>query len=293
MLFQNMTDSDPGEETPRFKFARALAGAGDRNTTPDRQTNGRARLVNAATSSVQAAYGRPVRVNPNTPSRIPRPAAADAQSSSPPLNLPGAQPNPVPRTLMAGIDSQPRPVNLGTMLANQGAPQMDPRIAQAKEALAKDSTITSKNDPKYRMGIGGRILGSLANFASGMAGSGRPPVYVGPGATNRAYDQAEQDRKNRMAADQAQIDLYQDQYNNAVAQRRNELQDYAAMQPIRMAESQPIASAPASQPQQPGQPQPAQQKSVTKGQVLVLARKHNVPYAVAAQQFKDKGYVIK
>lgn len=44
---------------------------------------------------------------------------------------------------------------------------------------------------KYRMGVGQRILASVANFANGFAGNGADPVFVGPGALNNRYYQDE------------------------------------------------------------------------------------------------------
>ena len=48
-----------------------------------------------------------------------------------------------------------------------------------------------KTLPKYRMGIGHRILATVANFANGFAGKGAAPIYVGPGALNNRYYQDE------------------------------------------------------------------------------------------------------
>lgn len=42
-------------------------------------------------------------------------------------------------------------------------------------------------DPRYKMGVGERIMGMIANFASGMRG-GNPLVYTGKGALNHQYD---------------------------------------------------------------------------------------------------------
>lgn len=64
----------------------------------------------------------------------------------------------------------------------QGATYMPP--IQTRDAQGK--TL-----PKYRMGVGQRILASVANFAKGFAGNGAAPVYVGPGALNNRYYQDE------------------------------------------------------------------------------------------------------
>jgi len=54
-----------------------------------------------------------------------------------------------------------------------------------------------KTLPKYRMGIGQRILASVANFANGFAGNGKAPVFVGPGALNNRYYQDEAFREQQ------------------------------------------------------------------------------------------------
>src|SRR5437016_3520553 len=42
------------------------------------------------------------------------------------------------------------------------------------------------DDRQYRMGIGQRILGSVANFLNGFAKDGAGPIYVGPALTTAA-----------------------------------------------------------------------------------------------------------
>src|SRR5579864_440097 len=54
-----------------------------------------------------------------------------------------------------------------------------------------------KTVPKYRMGIGQRILGTVANFANGFARNGEAPIYVGPGALNNRYYQDEEIRRQQ------------------------------------------------------------------------------------------------
>ena len=66
----------------------------------------------------------------------------------------------------------------------------------------QSSDNQGKTLPKYRMGIGQRILGTLANFANGFARNGAQPVYVGPGALNNRYyqDQAAREQQNQYIA---------------------------------------------------------------------------------------------
>lgn len=54
-----------------------------------------------------------------------------------------------------------------------------------------------KTLPKYRMGIGQRILATVANFANGFAGNGAAPIYAGPGALNNRYYQDEGTRQQQ------------------------------------------------------------------------------------------------
>jgi hypothetical protein len=75
----------------------------------------------------------------------------------------------------------------------------------ADESVQQYSTPTAyrnaqgKTLPQYRMGIGHRILGTLANFANGFAGNHAAPIYVGPGALNQRYYQDEQARQQNLA----------------------------------------------------------------------------------------------
>jgi hypothetical protein len=88
-------------------------------------------------------------------SKIPRPAPPEAPVPPPNLNMPGA-----------------------------GLPKLDIPAASGPTSLMQSLvTATDPNDPKYRMGIGGRIMGTVANFLSGMARQG-PVVNTGKGAVN-------------------------------------------------------------------------------------------------------------
>jgi hypothetical protein len=58
--------------------------------------------------------------------------------------------------------------------------------------------------PEYKMGVGGKILGSLTNFASGFS-KNPSTVYVGPGATNARYSRDESMREQNLATDARNI----------------------------------------------------------------------------------------
>jgi hypothetical protein len=66
-----------------------------------------------------------------------------------------------------------------------------------------------RHDPRYRMGIGQRILGSLVNFGSGFSRNGLPPVNVGPGALNHRYYQDQQQREDDAAASDLRLQSLQ------------------------------------------------------------------------------------
>jgi hypothetical protein len=93
---------------------------------------------------------------------------------------------------------------LGAIAADAGQATPNPRIAD-EEDVVKYSPVTPSRDaqgktlPKYRMGIGQRILGTFANFANGFARNGASPVYVGPGALNNRYYQDERERQQNLA----------------------------------------------------------------------------------------------
>ncbi|HEV2962485.1 MAG TPA: hypothetical protein VG649_11710 [Candidatus Angelobacter sp.] len=73
--------------------------------------------------------------------------------------------------------------------------------AQKERQVNQQARVpVDRHDPKYRMGIGQRILGSLVNFGSGFSNSHLPTVYVGPGAVNRRYYQDQQQREDDAAA---------------------------------------------------------------------------------------------
>lgn len=66
-----------------------------------------------------------------------------------------------------------------------------------------------KTLPQYRMGIGHRILGTLANFANGFSGNRAQPIYVGPGALNNRYYQDEQQRRQNLEAARQELEAIQ------------------------------------------------------------------------------------
>jgi hypothetical protein len=108
------------------------------------------------------------------------------------------------RRVWAAATQSPMAKMPGAVGADAGQSTPNPRTVAEQDVL-QYSTPTSSRDaqgktlPKYRMGIGQRILGTFANFANGFAGKGGNPVYVGPGALNNRYYQDEQERQQNLA----------------------------------------------------------------------------------------------
>lgn len=89
---------------------------------------------------------------------------------------------------------------------NQNQPKLTPpavgsnnpeRVALLKQQ-GEFATPLNKNDPKYKMGWGQRLLGIAANFGSGLNHQG-PVAYTGPGATNSRYSRDEDTRQANFA----------------------------------------------------------------------------------------------
>src|SRR5437588_2926137 len=72
-------------------------------------------------------------------------------------------------------------------------PSVQGKLHELYPTKAAKSTPYDPNQPQYKLGIGGRILGTLANFLTGMSGRG-PVTYTGPGATNHRYLEDERKR---------------------------------------------------------------------------------------------------
>jgi hypothetical protein len=73
--------------------------------------------------------------------------------------------------------------------------------AEDMKPLDRSAVDPATGKPKYKMGWGQRILGTVANFANGFARDGAAPIYVGPGATNWKYSRDEATRQQNVARD--------------------------------------------------------------------------------------------
>jgi len=139
-------------------------------------------------ASPQSAGNSPgiVPIDTTIKSKIPRPGSPDMTIVPPNLNLPGA-----------------------------GLPKLDmPAPSRPTSLVQSLSKSIDPNDPKYKMGIGGRIMGTVTNFLSGATGRG-PVVNTGKGAVNSRYYRDEANRLRQLNDAQAQTEL---QSNDARAQ---------------------------------------------------------------------------
>ncbi len=102
---------------------------------------------------------------------------------------------------LPGVDgtNQRAIANIVGTMANSARPWIDDQLRQEGQMNQKTHTPLDAADPRYRMSIGQRILGSLVNFANGFSGGKLPNVHVGPGAVNRRYYQDEQQREDEAA----------------------------------------------------------------------------------------------
>ena len=161
--------------------------------------SGNASGVPSSTSESFADMLKNVRLNGPTPLtsgglNVPPPDGRGAVSSAPEAGL-------MPVTLR-------RPANAGGVgnepgtAAHAASAGSSPYSSYLPPIKTQDNQ--GKTLPQYRMGTGQRILGTLANFASGFAGHGGSPVYVGPGALNNRYyrDEADREHQNQIAAQQ-------------------------------------------------------------------------------------------
>lgn len=138
-----------------------------------------------AQQQTQAALEPPAR--PTLGARIAGPSQPQAPSIA--SVVPQSE---APAILTSGLDRKPVPAapvgsnnpNLTTALADQ-----------QKYATPLDRNATDASGKKiYRMGLGQRLLGAVANFGSGVAGRG-PVEYTGPGATNARFGTDEETRQ--------------------------------------------------------------------------------------------------
>jgi hypothetical protein len=156
--------------------------------------------IGSGQASPQSVGNSPgiVPIDTTIKSKIPRPAPFEAPAPPPNLNMPGA-----------------------------GLPKLDMPAASRPMSLVQSlSKAIDPNDPKYKMGIGGRIMGTVANFLSGMARQG-PAVYTGKGAVNSRYYRDEANRLRQLDDARAQDESSPRQQQDFWQQRWAEMQHNA------------------------------------------------------------------
>jgi len=159
--------NNPGEDPDRLSFGQRIAGMGG-------------------------------------PAPIAQPSAPPADATPPPAPKQDLDMSKMPDVVKAltGPDSIPTPP---TGASNPNLVDLSKKQAALSTPINPVDTATGKTKPQYRMGLGTRILGSLANAAAGFSGRGGEPVYVGPGATNQRYAREERQRQGDLAGINTQI----------------------------------------------------------------------------------------
>lgn len=104
--------------------------------------------------------------------------------------IPGVAPN--------GGDDAVKQAMLASSTRMPPAPPQDDSLSSLMQQREQAGQPLDRTNPRYRMSWKQRLLGTLANFGSGMAGKG-PVEYVGPGAMNRSYynDAADQQARTK------------------------------------------------------------------------------------------------
>jgi len=90
-----------------------------------------------------------------------------------------------------------------------------PLMERRAQLLSGDIT---KQEPKYKMGWGQRLLGTASNFLTGFGGGHQPPTYVGPGATNRRYEQDVAQNQAQIGDQEKLAGMNQKLYEDAIKQ---------------------------------------------------------------------------
>jgi hypothetical protein len=140
--------------------------------------NGNSNAMGQGSSQFTGSSPEIVPIDTTIKSKIPRPAPPEAPVTPPNINMPGA-----------------------------GLPKLDmPAPSRPTSLVQSLSKAIDPNDPKYKMGIGGRIMGTVANFLSGMARQG-PAVYTGKGAVNSRYYRDEGNRLRQLNDARARDEL--------------------------------------------------------------------------------------
>lgn len=145
----------------------------------------------------------------------PTPAVAQAMNG-PAAATQQPSPQPLDATASRGLQSEMSTADDLRSAANAMTP--DPSISAAQGKLSQDQgTFINPKDPKYKAGLGTRVLRGLRGAALGLAGGGIPGAIVGsldPGAIpgnkaysapTDAYDQAAQAHNRLLTQDESGV----------------------------------------------------------------------------------------
>lgn len=135
---------------------------------------------------------------------VPKPAPAPVDTPAPAMPQVQVDPSKLPSGIIAPPtpDQVPKPP---TGSNNPNLVDLARQQAQYGKPLDPNAVDPATGKSKYKMGVGGKILGSLANFASGFGRNPGQPIYVGPGATNARYSRDEAMREGNLANVNTQI----------------------------------------------------------------------------------------
>lgn len=193
MLDLDLEDLEGDPSTDQYRAPASIGAriAAAASPTPVQQT------PDAAEAKVRQTQ-QPIHVRPDT-SDIPIPQTREQAQGYPVGQAPQVQldPGKMPSDI---VRSNVTPNEVPSPVASSPTTTTLPGLMQQRSAIAKpiDPNTTDPNTGKkiYRMGIGQRILGGIADFGEGWHGQ-QPSVYIGPGATNARYarDTAMQQKK--------------------------------------------------------------------------------------------------
>lgn len=127
--------------------------------------------------------------------------SADNQPQPPSIKF---DPQNIPAGIFAGTTTPRMPPEAPVGSKNPNLVDLLRQQADYGKPLDRKAVDPNTGKPIYKMGWGQRVLGTVANFASGFGGKG-PVAYVGPGATNRRYDIDESTREANLANVNTQI----------------------------------------------------------------------------------------
>jgi hypothetical protein len=138
----------------------------------------------------------------------PPPVIAAAPDAPPPMPKPNIDMSKMPDAvkMLTGPASIPTPP---TGSNNPQLADLAKKQATLSAPINPVDPATHKTKPEYRMGIGQRILGTIANAATGFEGRGGDAVRVGPGATNNRFAREEAQRQGELSGVNTQIGTQQ------------------------------------------------------------------------------------